>query len=576
MIRVTTSITVHSVAGVLLLATACSHDESAAPLPDAGLVENPAIEAPGFCNDYSPNRNVYFGDLHVHTSFSHDAYSFGTTVATPADALAFAAGHPIMKPGGGQKTLERPLNFAAVTDHSEQIGTTPPGGGSKAVAWHRMQEAAAQAYDQSKACTFTSFVAYEWSGTLNGTWRHRNVIFRNAAVPTLPISSNDANTPDGLFHALQTQCLDAGTGCDVTVIPHNSNYSKGIMFEQTGLTADTAARRAKFEHLAEVFQYKGNSECKRGVESTDPLCEFDQVFDISCTNGHADPHCTAGSYVRNALRSGLKLAQTLGVNPYKYGFGADSDTHAATPGATEEYSFTGHHGTADGDPRDRLDSAFSRMNPGGLFAVWAEQNHRDSIFNALQRRETFATSGTRLKVRFFGGWNYPDTLCNSSNMVSVGYQDGVPMGGDLPTKPSGVSAPKFVVWAAQDPGAPSHPGAPLQMVEVVKGWVDPATGVTNEKVFFVDGDANSTADVNTNTCQRSGTGHQELCKVWTDPEFDKTRPAFYYARVIENPSCKSQAYDCQALTTNKPAICSDPAMLKGQDRAWSSPIWYAP
>jgi hypothetical protein len=600
------------------------------------------------CPERNPLRNAYFGDLHVHTTQSFDAY-FWEVRTTPSDAYHFARGEPLAIPpldanGQGTRTVQlaRPLDFAAVTDHAEFIGEietcTTPGSptydsktcqqvrtdptnayvtlGSRltlprprrvpdvcgsdsqiclsaaAPVWTRIQEAAAAAYDR---CQFTSFVAYEYSRSLAGSTMHRNVIFRNDRVP-FPISAFEQPTPLGLWGELQHTCRDAGIGCDVLAIPHNSNESNGRAFliEYPGAMGmdDERAQaelRASIEPLVEIYQHKGDSECMNGlsgiVGAADEQCDFEKrrppppavedcgdgvgqlgAVDLGCVSRH--------DFVRGALLSGLLEEARLGVNPYRLGFVGSTDTHNGTPGLTDERSFAGHQGATDGSPELLLKNI--TYSPGALAGVWAEENSRSSIFDALRRKETFATSGTRITVRVFGGWDWPADLCSAADLVSVGYERGVPMGGMLPPRPAGSGAPAFAITALPDPGTSQQPGTPLQRVQVIKGWTK--DGVAHQQVYDVAGDAGNGASVDVATCATAGTGLEAACTVWTDPDFDPAQRAFYYVRVLENPTCRWSTWVCNGLPEGqRPAVCNDPAVPKTiQERAWSSPIWYEP
>jgi hypothetical protein len=597
--------------GIVILACDAPPEEALAPLPVTAQ-----------CGDYAPGRQVLFGDLHVHTSYSFDAYIFETR-NDPADAYAFARGAEVgLAPldVNGNPTrflqLERPLDFAAATDHSEYLGethicTTPgaagyesatcrayrnngpvtfaawgsrlgnPGSpriplcntydcaGSARTVWQRVQDAAAAADDP---CDFTAFNAYEWtgSGTETATGNlHRNLIFAGTQVPAAPISFFEEPSPDGLLAALDATCRQSGTGCDVVSIPHNSNLSNGLMFQPYSDPA-LAAKRAELEPLVELIQHKGASECAYNPLGGDELCAFEQA-----TRSNQPDR----SFAREALKIGLRQKQTLGVNPFEVGFIASTDTHNGTPGATGEGEFAGHVGTQDAAVEDRVQ--LIDYSPGGLAAVWAEENTRPSIFAAMKRRETYATSGTRMSVRLFGGWSYPSDLCSRATLVEEGYAGGVPMGARLLARPGGAGAPRFVVSAQWDPGTAAHPGTLLAKIQIVKGWVD-GTGATRERVFDVAGSGAGTVDLE--TCATAGPGHTGVCTVWTDPSFNAARPAFYYARVLENPSCRwsqrecnDAGVDCSGTVPSAFEYCCSGDVPKTiQERAWSSPIWYAP
>jgi hypothetical protein len=286
------------------------------------------------------------------------------------------------------------------------------------------------------------------------------------------------------------------------------------------------------------------------------------------------------------LKEGLRHEQALGANPFRYGIIASTDTHIAAPGLTAEKDHPGHGGagmsSGAGVPTGFPDDI--EFNPGGLAVVWAEENTRDALFAAMQRREVYGTSGTRPVVRFFGGWDYPEDLCESEEFVSAGYRGGVAMGGTLPRRnPGQPDAPRFAIWALQDPGDAGVSGTPLQRIQVVKGWLE--DGELREVVIDVAGGKNA-ATVETATCERKGTGAKKLCAVWADPDFDSSEPAFYYLRVLENPTCRWSQYLCieSGVNCSQPqsipealAACCSPTVPKAvQERAWTSPIWYSP
>jgi hypothetical protein len=626
-----------------------------APTPTATLAEPTATVTPpvGRCDAFNAQRNVYFGDLHVHTSFSFDAYVFDI-FTTPADAYRFARGEPLALPpldanGDGTRTarLSRPLDFAAVTDHSEFLGEVDvcsvpgaPGFDSPACAtfraggvaaqtqlgiltaqesperlaeicgendadcaarsadvWSRTIEAAEEAYDRSSACSFTTFVAYEYTANTGASSQHRNVIFQNEKVP-LPTTYIEEPTAEGLWRSLRAHCLEAGTGCDALAIPHNSNQSNGRSFlveYPEGATVEEqktqAARRAAIEPLVEIFQHKGDSECMNGLSGIagepDELCGFEKIrmppFD-DCGDGVGNGG-TAGTgcisrrdFVRGALLAGLREEERIGVNPLRLGIIASTDTHNGTPGAVVESAFYGHRGNVDDTPEERLVAGAFRngviFNGGGLAGVWAEENTRESVFAALRRREVFGTSGPRIAVRFFAGWNLAD-LCDDPEMLRKAYAAGVPMGGTMPPPPNGAGAPSFLASALRDAAA-ERPAVKLQRLQIIKGWIE--AGVPRQKVFDIAGDPQGGATVDEATCAPSEGGADSLCAAWTDPEFDSSEHAFYYARVVENPSCRWTAFQCNALPpAERPPACSDPSVTKTiQERAWTSPIWYAP
>lgn len=602
--------------------------------PDAATAEPVRYtEAREPCADRNPLRNVYFGDLHVHTSDSFDSWANGNRT-TPDDAYRFARGEEVEiygDPEPRRVRLSRPLDFAAVTDHSEFLGEVEvcrspgsPGyesrtcqlyrrggfGATTAIAvrlasrapmrdpnvcgedlaacaerarsvWEATQAAAELHYDRSARCGFTTFVAYEYTLSPGANNLHRNVIFRNERVPALPISVFEAPTPAELWRALEATCTTCG-GCEAVVIPHNSNQSAGLMYslsELDGLSPedarDTAARRARLERLVEIVQHKGASECRpeASLGATDEECGFELARSgLASTGGISPPlpPCNGDGtgegagcwsrddYVRNALSLGLEVEGTLGVNPIEQGFVGSTDTHNGTSGAVEESSFGGHLGAADLAPLSSVDSG-----PGGLAAVWAVENSRDAIFEALQRRETYATSGPRIRLRFFGGHGWDAALCGDPGLLERGYAEGVPMGGSLAASDG---APSFVVQALADE-------VPLARVQIVKVWVD-GTG-RHERVYDVATPGAPDADVDLATCAPRGAGAMESCTVWTDPDHAPGQRAAYYARVLENPSCRWTGWQCSRIPeAERPEACSSAEVpLTLRERAWSSPIW---
>ena len=641
--------------------------------PTRFAVADSAQEPPrAACAHRDSQRLALFGDLHVHTSLSADAWNYDLEVR-PAGAYEYAFGGTILLPpkgptGGGTRPvqIDRPLDFAAVTDHAEFLGElalcTDPGSSAYATdtcqgirdataptdsplgfkimnpfpsrddeicgedgaacaaalepAWQEIIAAAEEWNDTSPGCRRTTFIAYEYSSHRLGSNLHRNVVFRGSVVPKRPASYMDVQREWQLWQLLEDQCNASGTGCQVLSIPHNSNISNGRMFAVDYPGADSIeeqAERAKLrvgmEPIVEIMQHKGDSECRRGVSGVlgtdDLLCDFEKFENMNfrrrfgeegpsdCYEGplqdwvpHLGPNCLSRrSYVRYALAEGLAEEQRIGVNPFKFGLMASTDTHNAMAGGVEERSWPGHLGVADGDPALRLSSGTGegesqRMGdysngPGGLIGVWAEENSRAAIFDAMRRKEVFGTSGPRIAPRLYAGWDLPDDLCASPDALARAEAAGVPMGADLPPR-SGDRGPVFAAWAMRDVGTEQAPGGLLQRIQVIKGWVDDE-GVVHEEVVDIAG-GESGADVDPATCEPRGAGHQSLCGVWRDPDFEPERRAVYYARVVENPSCRYSAWQCLELPEDRrPSGCSDPLMSPvQQERAWTSPIWYTP
>ena len=620
-------------------------DASAAPSPvDAASDPAHAVETPRVqCKSYLAQRQPFFGDLHVHTALSLDANLQGTRLR-PVDSYRFARGERVDLPpydANGKATrniaLERPLDFVAVSDHAEFLGLvttclTPglPGydssacagyrsapevaffslnaglaaaqgsgqfldpctadnaycGSAAVSAWNEIKQAAANAQDNTDACSFTSFVAYEWSASPGTKNLHRNVIFRSEVAPALPFTYFDGNQEEQLWTALESGCLQE-SGCQVLTIPHNSNLSAGLMFETVDRNGNPfdkayAERRRRFEPLVEIFQHKGSSECLPEM-GADELCNFEQSpYNTlsSTTLGGKPDTLVARDFVRDALAQGLRLEQTLGANPFQYGIVSSTDSHVGTPGGVEERTFSGHGGAGSSARLGRqglVDNVW--FNPGGLAGLWEEENSRGSLFDAMKRREAFGTSGPRIVLRLFGGYGLSHALCGAADFAQQGYAQGVPMGGELKTDSAG-RAPSFAVWSLRDPGTAHAPGVPLQRIQIVKGWV--AQDQVQYALYDVAGAPND-ADVDLATCEPRGPGADELCSVWTDPKFDPAQHAFYYARVLENPSCRWQTraclaakVDCAQPATGFEACCNASYPATQQERAWSSPIFYGP
>lgn len=445
--------------------------------------------------------------------------------------------------------------------------------------WMRIIDAAEAAYDRSSTCALTTFIGYEWTGNTGGRNLHRNIIFRNSTVPDRPISYFEESTPEGLWAALNEGCLATDSGCDLVSIPHNSNLSNGAMFtpayppessldEQRAL----AELRRDVEPLVEIFQHKGSSECINGISGIfgdpDELCEVEQIRPLGkdpwlledCGDelgrlGIQGQGCVSRTdFVRGALLTGMAEEERLGVNPMELGIIASTDTHNVAPGAADENNYLGHTGTQEYDLSVRLerqDLPFGLVtNPGGLAGVWAVENSRDAIFEALRRREAWGTSGPRIVVRLFGGWSYPEGLCDEPERVDIGYRDGVPMGGRLSDPPEG-AAPTFLLSAMRDPGPQ---GSDLARIEIIKGWIDAEGNLRNQVFVVAEAEGSQTASVDVNTCTTSGSGAGTLCTTWTDPAFDPQQRAYYYARVVELPSCRWSQRICIGLAEGERPI----------------------
>ena len=469
--------------------------------------------------------------------------------------------------------------------------------------WREIQASAERFYDRSAACRFTTFHAYEYTATPNLAKVHRNVIFRNETNLDLPISWLDEPNIEELWRRLRRECIDAGNGCDVLTIPHNSNLSNGRIFtlpyKEMPLEEQRrrAALRRELEPLVEITQIKGDSECKNGMfgiaGGPDEACDYEKLRDFqpapvtdcgerTSFGALSGQGCQSRlDFVRYALVEGLREADRIGVNPLRLGMMAATDAHNANPGDVDEWDYDGWAGVTDDTATKRLAGNVAALpqaavNPGGLMGVWAEENARDALFDAMLRKETFATSGPRMSARFFGGWDYDASVCDAADLVAQGDAGGVPMGGDLPPAPPGADAPSFIVAGMRDPGTAERPGGLLQRAQIVKGFVGD-DGQFHQRVYDVAGGASS-ASVDTATCTPRGSGADTLCGVWRDPDFDPGRRAVYYLRVLENPSCRWTTWQCNALPEGgRPEACDDPRLPKTiQERLWTSPIWYTP
>lgn len=572
----------------------------------------------------NPLRNAYFGDLHVHSRLSFDAYLFGSS-ASIEDSYRFARGEPLETAAGAKMQLSRPLDFAAITDHAEMFGLhescEAPGDNAELATfcarferpdrsffeelrqagvsrppvnlfagvvgkadhrdharstWRRVSAAAEAANDPGY---FTTFSAYEYSPVIpDGGKLHRNVIFRGDTLPDHAISSFDAASALDLWRQLTATCEEP---CDFLTILHNPNKSWGLAF--SGITIDGDAyteadwrMRREVEPILEMFQVKGNSECAPGFGATDEECSFEQFF-LPCRGGQEADCIYPTSMARDGLKKGLGQEDSFGFNALNFGMIGSTDTHNSNPGDTEEQDFRGSSGMLTGSPEIRLTLNANRRglqrNPGGLAVIWAEENTRDSLFDAMERKEVYATSGTRIRLRFFGSYSIDDALLEAGDPIAAAYDAGVPMGATLPG--SDAARPSFLVWATRDPHS-----APLDRVQIVKGWT--RNGETHEAVFDIacsDGrspDPGSgrcrptRAGVDLATCEFSEeTGAADLRTVWTDKDYVPMQNAFYYVRVIENPTCRWSTWDSLEIGRTPPAF-PEPTVT---EMAWSSPIW---
>jgi hypothetical protein len=602
---------------------------------------------------YSPFAGINFpvrplwGDSHLHTSLSFDAGGFGNRLP-PTVAYRFARGEEVISSTGQPIRLARPLDWLAITDHSDGMGfiddvlsASPlvtkyeqgsrwsagfrkggqdavnatldmimafsqgkvdpemfanysPGARRYGIIWDNVIKNAEKFNEPGK---FTAFHAFEWTSLVNGGNMHRNVIFRDDAdrvrqvVPFTtfpPIGSTD---PLDLFKYLQT--YETKTNGAIMAFAHNGNLSNGIMFpvdrQYTGKRINKfyVQQRAKWERMYEITQIKGDGETHPFLSPDDEFADYGtwDVGNLDISEAKTDD-MLAYEYAREALKNGLVLEKKLGTNPYKFGFTGATDSHTSLS-TSEENNFWGKH--AGYEPSDeRLHHPFLKTDKGEIFAwqmvasgitaVWASENTRESLLDAMDRRETYATTGTRIRVRFFGGWHYSEDDMAGRQPAVHGYDKGVPMGGDLPVQPEDVDAPTFMVFALRD-----VIGGNLDRIQIVKGWLD-SKGKTHEKIYNVawsdsrelgpDGKlppVGSTVDAEGATWTNS-IGASELATVWTDLDFDPNESAFYYARVLEIPTPIWYLYDRRKYGIEIP----EAAPLSHQERAYTSPIWYNP
>jgi len=498
---------------------------------------------------------------------------------------------------GGQTAVDTALdlitNFSQGNIDPSLLADYSPGSKGYASVWEKVIKAAEDFNDPGN---FTALIGFEWTSLVKGNNLHRNVIFRDdgakagQVVPyttQAPIGSTD---PLDLYKYLEN--YEAKTGGTVLALAHNGNLSNGLMFpvdaQYTGrkLDAEYVQKRAKWEPMYEVTQIKGDGEAHPFLSPEDEFADYEtwDVGNLDLSEAKTDT-MLAGEYAREALKNGLMLEGRLGTNPYKFGMVGSTDSHTALSTA-EEDNFFGKHSGSEPSP-DRMLHPFTKTDKGefkgwqtvasGLAAVWAEENTRASIFDAMARKEVYATTGTRIGVRFFGGWGYTADDLNSRQPAFRGYEKGVPMGGDLPPG-QGSKAPTFMVYALKD-----SIGANLDRIQIIKGWLD-GNGKTHEKVYDVvwSGDrkpdakgklpvVGNTVDVK-NANWSNTIGASELGTVWADPDFDPAQRAFYYARVIEIPTPRWIVYDAFRFGTKIP----EGAETIHQERAYTSPIWYTP
>lgn len=580
---------------------------------------------------------VYFGDTHLHTALSVDAGIFGNRLGME-DAYRFCRGEEVTSSTGYRAKLSRPLDFVVIADHSDGMGffTMLAEGDPKVMKaeegrrWHQSISEGGQAavdaalemitmfsqgelpwrtndpmlmrpiWDEvvetaeryNEPGKFTALIGYEWTSLVRGNNLHRVVVYRDdgdRAGRVLPFTLADSPDPEDLWKALKD--YERETGGRALAIPHNGNLSNGLMFDVKTLsggkiTRDYAERRQRWEPLYETTQIKGDGEAHPLLSPDDEFADY-ETWDL----GNLDmseakkESMLPGEYLRSGLKRGLEIEERTGVNPFKYGQVGSTDSHTSLP-AVEEDNFFGKHSGVEPSPARAAHVTLGgaegkiygwQMAASGYAAVWATENTREALWDAMKRRETYATTGSRMIVRFFGGWDFLPEDANSRLPAKTGYTKGVPMGGDLAHPPAGKS-PNFLVAAVKDPL-----GGNLDRIQIIKGWVD-GNGKAQEKVYDVawsddrkpgpDGNlpaVGNTVDVE-NATWTNTIGDPELIAVWTDPDFDPAQRAFYYARVIEIPTPRWTAYEALRFGVDMP----EGSTMTTQERAYTSPIWYAP
>ncbi len=601
-------------------------------LPAPGNQAGPKKEYSPYIDDHFPNR-VLFGDTHLHTSWSTDAGLIGTTMG-PDVAYRVSRGETVTSNLGWKVKLIRPLDFVVVADHAENLGLADFISRSDPIIlanetgkrWHDMAKAG-KGYDAflewlradntdqineprlAQAAwakvvenadkyyvpgAFTTFHGFEWTSHPGGNNLHRVVIFRDGGDRTsqvLPYSQYDSVDPEDLWKYLAD--YEAKTGGRVISPAHNGNFSNGLMFDTKTysgqpLTRAYAQMRTRFEPLYETTQQKGDGEAHPLLSPDDAFADF-ETTDRGNLNGKVakTPDMLPKEYARSALKEGLRQEALLGVNPFKFGLIGSTDNHTALPTSREENNFS-KASIAEPSPHRYKDLLIKGATPelslelkdvgaSGLAAVWARENTRESIWDAMARKEVYATTGNRLVVRVFGGWDFTEEEVQKPDFAREGYKRGVPMGGDLTNGPDG-KAPAFMIRALRDAD-----GANLDRVQIVKGWLD-ADGETQERIYDVacsdgraiaarscEGSVGSSVDV-ADASYTNSIGDPLLMAHWVDPDFDPAQRSFYYVRVIEIPTPRWTAYDAKFFDAEMP---EDTKMVV-QDRAYTSPIWYTP
>ena len=596
----------------------------------SAFAANPIGEPGRSAGGKNPLKNVYFGEEHMHTRNSFDAFTLGVN-QTWDQAYEYAKGKEVTLSTTGERMQKRtPYDFVAITDHAEYFGvlkefsnpdsplaqsdfakgivkgqTDPKAGGAsfkkllaslfagvaipeyatpelRTSLWQTYLDTADKHNEPGK---FTALYAFEWTSIPRGENMHRNVFFKDK-VATFPYSAFDSIHPEDLWTYLETQRQQ---GIEVFAIPHNANVSNGWMFSENKflggpMDARYAQRQAANEPLYEILQIKGSSDAHPALSRNDEFADFELWENLINLPIASDK--SRGGFYRQGLATGMYLETQLGHNPYKMGVVAGADAHSGYQ-PNEEFNFLGGHGFIDDTPEKRLNpkpgltgDVNAVAGTAGTTAVWAEENTREGIWNAMQSKETYGTSGTMIRLRFFGGWDYSKNLVEDKNFVRKAYKGGVPMGQDLPAKPKNTKAPTFAVWAQKDPESGN-----LDRVQIIKAWAHPANGLPMEKIYDVAWSDNRKPDAKTGKLPPVGNtvdvkkatytndiGDTQLSAMWTDPDFKPETSAAYYVRALEIPTPRWSTYD--SARNNLPLPTTVPATH--QERAWSSPIWYTP
>jgi len=608
----------------LLVIFSCKNDTNKETATENSTKELTATRT----KDYNTNKNVYFGNLHIHTSWSFDGFTNGS-ITGPDDAYRWAQGEAI--PGGGSGTplqIKIPLDWYAVSDHAEWMGmfkmmADPSTEISKldfakrvtskdqAVAFKAFgdflydfstggplsneplfsdpkimksvwKEIVETADKHNKPGTFTTFPAFEWSSNPNTRNLHRVVVFKNSDnIPELAFSSQNSMRPEDLWTWMEES---RANGATLLAIPHNANASDGLMFslndsDGNPISKAYSEKRMRNEPIYEISQIKGTSEVHPDLSPNDEFANF-ELWDYTLAATAERPKNRKGSYLRQALLDGIRIESEGNGNPFKYGIIGDSDAHNSAA-SIEEDNYTGKFGV-ENDPSHRVNGVpgfpdannqqLREFSSGGLAGIWAEENTREAIYNAMLRKETFGTSGTRMKVRFFGSFNFSKDIISKDDWLTLAYKDGVPMGSDL--KKSNGKSPTFIIQVLKEAN-----GANLDRVQIIKGWVN-ESGKSQEKIYDValsddrkDGKTPVGNTVDLKTAKYSNTiGDTEFFINWTDPDFNASQNTFYYVRVLEIPTPRWSTYD--AVTLGIPVRKDIPPTI--QERGWTSPIWYNP